>query len=183
MGGYFSYIHNVLLYNSPNDTSLSGFFRGPVDHLAREPVSNMITSIWLVSVVIILEYMGVPCFPIRLLFNLTALQKHRCTCRLPNEFIRNITSGVIASAHKLPGTRTLSTLLAVHRKTVVTAYDELEAQGWIEIRPNRGCYVNHELPLVLSESNEASGQPHKVAQFKVSPHVILHSAGEPLANP
>ena len=67
--------------------------------------------------------------------------------QITSEVIRNITVGIIAGGQKLPGTRKLATLLEVHRKTVITAYDELEAQGWIDIKPNQGCFVNDKLPI------------------------------------
>lgn len=41
----------------------------------------------------------------------------------------------------MPGSRTLSELLQLHRKTVIAAYEEMDSQGWIETRPNKGTYV------------------------------------------
>ncbi len=48
---------------------------------------------------------------------------------------------------RLPGTRTLAATLGVHRNTVVAAYDELVAEGWIESSPARGTFVARDLPL------------------------------------
>jgi GntR family transcriptional regulator / MocR family aminotransferase len=42
----------------------------------------------------------------------------------------------------LPGTRSLARSLAVHRSTVVCAYDELAAQGWVTTRPGGGTLVS-----------------------------------------
>ena len=64
-----------------------------------------------------------------------------------NAFIKNITAGVILPGHKLSGSRTLSGLLEVNRRTVITAYEELEAQGWAAIKPNQGCFVSSKLPV------------------------------------
>jgi GntR family transcriptional regulator/MocR family aminotransferase len=41
---------------------------------------------------------------------------------------------------KLPGTRTFSEMLEIHRNTAV-AYDELSAQGWTESLPNKGTFI------------------------------------------
>ncbi|MBC8083872.1 MAG: PLP-dependent aminotransferase family protein, partial [Hymenobacter sp.] len=68
--------------------------------------------------------------------------------QLTAAFIRLIQQGVLAAGAQLPGTRTLSTLLAVHRQTIVAAFDELEAQGWIEQRPSKGAIVSRRIPEV-----------------------------------
>ena len=47
----------------------------------------------------------------------------------------------VAKGTKLPGTRALAQLLKIHRNTAVAIYDELAAQGWIEILPNKGTFV------------------------------------------
>jgi GntR family transcriptional regulator / MocR family aminotransferase len=57
-------------------------------------------------------------------------------------------AGTLLPGQKLPGTRQLSLLLQVHRKTMVAAYDELLVQGWLEARPGSGTYVANPLPLV-----------------------------------
>jgi GntR family transcriptional regulator/MocR family aminotransferase len=48
---------------------------------------------------------------------------------------------VFAFRTKLPGTRTLSQILEVHRNTIVAVYDELFAQGWVESFPNKGTFI------------------------------------------
>src|SRR2546430_9685161 len=50
----------------------------------------------------------------------------------------------------LPGTRTLAQTLDVQRMTVVAAFDELLAEGWIETQPARGTIVSPELPDLRS---------------------------------
>ncbi|MBD2768506.1 PLP-dependent aminotransferase family protein [Hymenobacter sp. BT664] len=61
-------------------------------------------------------------------------------------FIGLILRGILPAKTKLPGTRTLATLLAVHRQTVVGAFNELEAQGWIEQVPAKGTFVSPRIP-------------------------------------
>ncbi|MCE7990668.1 MAG: PLP-dependent aminotransferase family protein [Roseivirga sp.] len=64
-----------------------------------------------------------------------------------NEFIKEISAGTIASGLKLPGSRKLSELLEVNRRTIISAYEELEAQGWLEVKPNQGAFVSSKIPI------------------------------------
>ena len=43
----------------------------------------------------------------------------------------------------LPGTRTLSKLLKIHRNTAVAVYDELALQGWVKIIPKKGTFASN----------------------------------------
>jgi GntR family transcriptional regulator/MocR family aminotransferase len=61
--------------------------------------------------------------------------------QISNQLINAIQRGYLPFGTKLPGTRKLSSLLEVHRNTIVSVYDELLAQGWIEIFPNKGTFV------------------------------------------
>ncbi|GHE23183.1 aminotransferase-like domain-containing protein [Sphingobacterium griseoflavum] len=66
--------------------------------------------------------------------------------QIANEFIKAIQRNILLVNSKLPGTRVLGQLLCTHRNTVVAAYDELAAQGWVVIQPNRGAFVSASLP-------------------------------------
>ncbi len=46
----------------------------------------------------------------------------------------------------LPGSRALAQSLGVHRNTVLAAYAELGAEGWIVSEPGRGTFVSQALP-------------------------------------
>jgi len=59
-----------------------------------------------------------------------------------------IRSGRLISGAALPSTRSLAEKLDVNRKTVVQAYDELHAQGWIEMEARRGAFVSGKLPVL-----------------------------------
>lgn len=61
--------------------------------------------------------------------------------QVSQQMINAIQRGYLLVGMKLPGTRALSEVLQVHRKTVIAIYDELEAQGWVEVRPNKGTFV------------------------------------------
>ncbi len=72
-----------------------------------------------------------------------------------------IKSGVLGKGVKLPGTRSLSESLKVHRKTVVAAYDELMSQGWIEVIPSKGTFVSNKLPIV--DARKLTGEESRQA--------------------
>ena len=71
--------------------------------------------------------------------------------QLANQIIQFIKNQTLAPNTKLPGSRTLATLLNVHRKTIVACYEELILQGWIESIPQRGTYVNSNLPQLQKQ--------------------------------
>ncbi|MBX2817379.1 MAG: PLP-dependent aminotransferase family protein [Saprospiraceae bacterium] len=67
--------------------------------------------------------------------------------QLCNQLIVLISQGTLPRGTRLPGSRNLATQLGLNRRTIMSALEELEAQGWVEIREHRGCYVSSELPL------------------------------------
>jgi GntR family transcriptional regulator/MocR family aminotransferase len=56
-------------------------------------------------------------------------------------------TGGLASGHKLPSTRTLATDLSVSRNTVIEAYSQLIAEGFLESRKGSGTTVARDLRL------------------------------------
>lgn len=62
--------------------------------------------------------------------------------------IDEILEGRIPKAYKMPGTRALAEELKLNRKTVSLAYDELLAQGWLEVLPSKGTFIKQSLPVV-----------------------------------
>lgn len=53
-----------------------------------------------------------------------------------------IETGVLPPGEALPGVRALAQELVMSPNTVVKAYDELERDGWIDIRHGSGAYVS-----------------------------------------
>lgn len=60
--------------------------------------------------------------------------------------IRDIERGRLTSGTYLPSSRQLAALLGVNRKTVVLAYEDLIAQGWLASAGTRGTMVSTSLP-------------------------------------
>lgn len=57
-----------------------------------------------------------------------------------------IRRGRLRAGERLPGSRTLAEQLGVGRNTVVAAYAELEAEGWLVTRAAGGSFVSAEVP-------------------------------------
>ena len=58
----------------------------------------------------------------------------------------DIRRGRLRPGDPLPGTRTLARAIGVQRLTVVAAFDELVAEGWLVTHRARGTYVSNDLP-------------------------------------
>ncbi|GAM03645.1 MocR-like pyridoxine biosynthesis transcription factor PdxR [Novosphingobium sp. MBES04] len=63
--------------------------------------------------------------------------------------IRDIETGRLTSGTFLPSSRELASALGVNRKTVVLAYEDLIAQGWLSTEGTRGTVVSRSLPKSL----------------------------------
>jgi GntR family transcriptional regulator/MocR family aminotransferase len=68
--------------------------------------------------------------------------------QIANAVIHNIRSGRLRKGLRLPGSRELAELLHVNRMTVVAAFDELQAQGWIEMILRKGTFIKKDLPVL-----------------------------------
>jgi GntR family transcriptional regulator / MocR family aminotransferase len=66
--------------------------------------------------------------------------------QIANSVIQEMRKGRVGPGIKLPGTRQMAEILEVHRKTIVRSYEELDAQGWIEMHPSKGTFTSKELP-------------------------------------
>ncbi|WP_234733561.1 aminotransferase-like domain-containing protein [Tellurirhabdus bombi] len=82
--------------------------------------------------------------------------------QLSEQLERLVREGILTPGQRLPGTRQLSDLVHLHRKTVVAAYDELIAQGWFETQIGSGTYVSRHLAQSQPQSfgdKEADTKP------------------------
>ena len=70
-----------------------------------------------------------------------------------------ILSGRCAPATRLPATRTLARDLDLSRNTVLAAYEQLAAEGFIEGRVGSGCYVSTFAAPVATASGAISFRP------------------------
>lgn len=95
--------------------------------------------------------------------------------QIAQRVIDEIKRGRLVPGTALPGTRELAEDLGINRKTVVLAYDELVAQGWLSAEGKRGTFVSSAIP-VLDEVFPASAPP--VARNEV-PRYALYGAEMP----
>lgn len=63
--------------------------------------------------------------------------------QIANAFAREIRNGIIKAGTKLPGARTLASLLEINRNTIAAVYNELSLQGYIELQPRKGVFVSN----------------------------------------
>ncbi|HEV3249795.1 MAG TPA: PLP-dependent aminotransferase family protein [Puia sp.] len=83
--------------------------------------------------------------------------------QIANAIIQEMKKGRVGPGIKLPGTRQMSEILSVHRKTLVRAYEELDAQGWIELIPSKGTFTSKTIPEI--NPRRFSGKPEKNNSF------------------
>jgi GntR family transcriptional regulator/MocR family aminotransferase len=95
--------------------------------------------------------------------------------QITGAIIREMKRGRIGPGIKLPGTRLLSETLIVHRKTVVRAYEELDAQGWIELRPSQGTFTSRELPEINPQRLIAKQEKPNVFPATTGYHVSVNN--------
>jgi GntR family transcriptional regulator / MocR family aminotransferase len=105
--------------------------------------------------------------------------------QIANAVILEMKKGRIGPGIKLPGTRQMAEILQVHRKTTVRAYEELDAQGWIEMRPSKGTFTSKEIPEInprqLSEANVKRAFPATTG-YKVKVNDWLRAPVFPFRN-
>ena len=97
-------------------------------------------------------------FPYKTSIFLDRSNKQALYLQLSKQLIDLIKDNRLPPNTKLPGSRTLSDLLGVHRKTIVACYDELILQGWIETIPKKGTFVHRNLPEL--EQQKLANQTH-----------------------
>src|SRR5947199_1748076 len=73
-------------------------------------------------------------------------QKTAVFVQIARAIADDINRGRLRAGDVLPGTRTLARTLGVQRQTVVAAFNELYAEGWIVSHPARGTFVSPEFP-------------------------------------
>ena len=101
--------------------------------------------------------------------------------------LRNaIIDSVLAPRTRLPASRDLAKEIKVSRNTVLSAYEQLQAQGYVEARTGQGTWVAEKLPesfLVKAENTNSQAQEKKTQQnYNLSQrgsYLIGYSAASP----
>ncbi len=124
-------------------------------------------------------------FPYQTSINLTKSGGQPLYLQLSHQMIKLIESGALSTGAKLPGTRSMASLLSVHRKVVVQAYDELVMQSWIEVFPARGTFVHCKLPIVnytTISDKEVVCKKRITANFKINKGIPQYASYKPTEN-
>jgi GntR family transcriptional regulator/MocR family aminotransferase len=94
--------------------------------------------------------------------------------QIARKLTEDIRRGRLRPDDRLPGSRRLASTLGVHRNTVVAAYAELVAEGWIETAQGRGTFVSAAIPEVHGPFGKTAATRHTV-----SPRAILRLPDAP----
>jgi len=92
--------------------------------------------------------------------------------RIARAIASDVRRGRLKIGEKLPSTRLLAEELGINRNTVLAAYRELTAEGWVVMHTTRGTFVSDDLPEALlkkprrgrdgkARGNGASGRSHR----------------------
>jgi GntR family transcriptional regulator/MocR family aminotransferase len=96
--------------------------------------------------------------------------------QIASAIAEDICRGRLKPGDALPGSRVLAKSLRVNRVTVLTAYDELAAEGWIVTERAKGVRVSEQIP----ESSIAGADPERAPRglapriYRVPPAPSVH---------
>ena len=71
----------------------------------------------------------------------------------------DIRRGRLRPSDRVPSSRALASTLRVHRNTVLAAYAELIAEGWLETAHGRGTFVAATIPEIATKRGRATAAP------------------------
>ncbi|MCC6650987.1 MAG: PLP-dependent aminotransferase family protein [Candidatus Eisenbacteria bacterium] len=111
--------------------------------------------------------------------------------QLYDELRRAILAGRLTSGSRLPASRELASVTRVSRNTVLSAYDQLLAEGYIQSRAGSGTYVADAIPesLVPESAPEApvlqpGSRPRTLSRrgMRIAETVFVKQELQPIAN-
>lgn len=92
------------------------------------------------------------------------------------QFIQAVQRRLLEAGDKIPGSRTLSKDLNVHRKTVIAALEELQAQGWVSTLASVGTFAeNPDLKAKTKQHSYTTTEIEDKATFKFHKSFLLDS--------
>lgn len=101
--------------------------------------------------------------------------------QLETEIIQLICHGTLKPGQLLPSSRELAQSLKLSRKTVVAAYEELNAQGWVETRDRSGVYVSDHLPDTSDQVTKKNSEKLTQNRQPGYPLIIKQASDKPIA--
>jgi len=103
--------------------------------------------------------------------------------RIARPVMDDIRRGRLKPGAYLPSSRTLATSLGVHRNTVLAAYRELSAEGWIETTPALGTFVSASMPEMNAQRSATKMRPNIATRlgFDLPARTSTNAASRPIA--
>lgn len=92
--------------------------------------------------------------------------------QITQKIIEAIQSGRLTPGTALPGSRELASNVKINRKTVVQAYDELVAQGWLTCEDKRGTFVSDKILSIHTPSRNKKPALSKEAKALYFSHTV-----------
>jgi GntR family transcriptional regulator/MocR family aminotransferase len=87
--------------------------------------------------------------------------------RIARAIADDVRRGRLRPGAAIPGSRELAQMLGVHRNTVLAAYRELVAEGWLTTEPARGTFVSLAMPEVAPRRFAAAAAPRDEVPTRV----------------
>lgn len=84
--------------------------------------------------------------------------------QVANNLIELIKNGKIKSGYQLPASRDMASMLKLNRTTIVAAYEEMQAQGWLEVIKRKGYFVAQDLPVTISKPFEVNTREKSLSE-------------------
>ena len=78
--------------------------------------------------------------------------------QVANGIIQLIKKGMIRPGYRVPASRDMATIMKLNRTTIVSAYDEMCAQGWAEMIGKKGIFISEQLPIIKPKSFKSDNQ-------------------------
>jgi GntR family transcriptional regulator/MocR family aminotransferase len=94
--------------------------------------------------------------------------------QIAQQITEEIQRGRLVPSTAMPGTRELASELNVNRKTVILAYDELIAQGWLITEKRRGSFVSANLPKFNSKNKTGKVPKQEQTTVDITKHPLLN---------
>lgn len=97
--------------------------------------------------------------------------------QIAQQVVDEIQRGRLNPSDAMPGTRELAISLQVNRKTIVLAYNELIAQGWLTTESRRGTFVSAMLPR-FKKTAKLKSQPSEFSKPALEKYALAAGASE-----
>jgi GntR family transcriptional regulator / MocR family aminotransferase len=122
--------------------------------------------------------------PFKSLISVDRKDKQAIHLQVANQLMQLIKRGILKSGQRIISSRELSIQLKVHRKTVIHAFDELKAQGWLETKAGSGTLVAKNLPELKPGTQKKIQEHTKLAGFSFRSNPVISqppqkSSGQP----